>query len=287
MLDRVFEIKQHRFPPGYNARVRSLRLNVEPFSVKHRPFMFYLVSYACQITYWYRPGGKDTRRTRRAPSPIVFVHGLGGGLAPFLMFIGKILFASDQDVPIYVLDMAHLGMRLCGRAPSIPATTRAVEAALVRHGHRRGVFIGHSFGSAVVAHLCHQLPKRVAGVVLVDPICFLLLDAAVAWRFVRRVPSRASERFVEYFASRELFTSYFISRRFHWYHAILWADELPPHTTVYLSESDLLVPSPQVSEYLAREGVRHHMMPGDHAHFLFRPRWENDIVAKAVEYARV
>jgi hypothetical protein len=32
--------------------------------------------------------------------------------------------------------------------------------------------------------------------------------------------------------------------------------------------------------------VKHYMMPGDHAHFLFRPRWENDIVNQAVAYSR-
>jgi pimeloyl-ACP methyl ester carboxylesterase len=335
MIERVSQVKQHVFPAGYNPNVRALRLNVEPFSAKHRPFILYVALLAVdaltklilhamgfrpygrqprgivgffaslidnirqadlppettsirdeeKVTYWYRPPVRDTCQTT-TPEPIMFIHGLGGGLAPFLMFIAKILFKSGRDTPVYLLDMPHLSMRLCARAPSIPETARAIESALIRHGHQRAVLIGHSFGSAVVAYLCRQLPKRVAGVVLVDPICFLLLEAAVAWRFVRRIPERASERFVEYFASRELFTSYFISRRFHWYHAILWADELPEQATVYLSESDLLVPSPQVSKYLSRESVKHYMMPGDHAHFLFRPRWENDIVNQAVAYSR-
>ncbi|RKP25741.1 Alpha/Beta hydrolase protein [Syncephalis pseudoplumigaleata] len=325
MLHQVEQLKSHRFRPGYNSAVSCLRLNVEPFSAKHRPLAFYMVgdrtygdayayayAYAASqvghrhadvglrgdrsadVSYWYRPATKEAcaarHRSATAPYPIVFIHGLGMGLMSYLAFIAKICYANGaRDVPVYLLDMPYLGMRLLAQAPSIPETACAVKAALHRHGHRRAVFIGHSFGSAVVAGLCRAMPKAVAGVVLVDPICFLLLEAAVAWRFVRRVPVRANERFVEFFVSRELFTSYFISRQFHWYHAILWAEELPSNgatTAVYLSEADLLVPSAQVAAYLKRRNIPHQMMPGDHAQFLLNPRWENEIVSQALAFAR-
>ncbi|KAI8055855.1 Alpha/Beta hydrolase protein [Syncephalis plumigaleata] len=360
MLNQVEQHKSHRFLPGYNSSVSCLRLNVEPFSAKHRPLLFYVAVLAMdavaklilraagfrpygrpargitgffrslidniregdihadmtlrgdrtlEVSYWYRPAAKEIstttatttriRHTSRSsnnvqssthtPCPIMFIHGLGMGLLSYLAFVAKIWYAGGaRDVPVYLLDMPYLGMRLLAQAPSIPETAKAVKAALHRHGHRRAVFIGHSFGSAVVAGLCRAIPKAVAGVVLVDPICFLLLEAAVAWRFVRRVPVRANERFIEFFVSRELFTSYFISRQFHWYHAILWADELPSNgaTAVYLSEADLLVPSAQVAAYLKRCNVPYQMMPGDHAQFLFNPRWENEIISQALTFAR-
>jgi hypothetical protein len=44
MLNQVERRNSHRFLPGYNSSVSCLRLNIEPFSAKHRPLLFYMAS---------------------------------------------------------------------------------------------------------------------------------------------------------------------------------------------------------------------------------------------------
>ncbi|RKP05429.1 Alpha/Beta hydrolase protein [Thamnocephalis sphaerospora] len=310
---------QHRFAPGYNVQLRSIRLNLDPVKAVHRPCFFYAALFAMdclgkillhlsmsdrtaayrskvrrhrvrsnpKVTYWYRPGRTSSDSSDQAPLPVVFVHGLGAGITPYLKFVWKVARATSQTAPLYLIELPHVSMRFHEHAPTIPETTRELDAALREHGHRRAVFVGHSLGSAVVAGMCRWSRKRVAAVVLIDPICFLLHLPAVAYQFVHRPPTRANERFVSFFASRELFISRFISRSFHWYHSCMWADDLPAGdmSTVYLSQNDLLVPSKQVDRYLERQGVQRQMMPLDHAQFLFAHQWETTVAKDVAERA--
>jgi pimeloyl-ACP methyl ester carboxylesterase len=244
-------------------------------------------SSSSKITYWYRPGAETVDPTK-APLPIVFVHGIGTGLAPYLGFVWNILRAADRSTPCYLIELPHVSMRFHEHAPTVPETVREIKSALYAHGHQQAVFVAHSIGSIVVAGMCRWSRKQVAAVVLIDPICFMLHLPAVAYHFVHRPPRRANERFVNYFASRELFISHYISRHFQWYHACLWAEDLPgtDQTSVYLSEKDLLVPSLKVADYLRDRGVDQQLMPLDHAQFLFSPRWQQSIVADVVRYTQ-
>ncbi|KAI9597304.1 hypothetical protein BDF19DRAFT_421221 [Syncephalis fuscata] len=260
--------------------------NANGRSVRRRPL----------VTYWYRPGrpampldndsqAQQSELEQKQPLPIVITHGIGIGIAPYFKFVWRVLVATNGSAPIYLVELPHVSMRFYGRPPTVPETTRELDAALVEHGHSQAVFVGHSLGSAVVAGMCRSSRKRVAAAVLVDPICFLLHLPAVAYGFVHRRPTRANERFVAFFASRELFISRFISRSFHWYHSCMWADDLPSDATVFLSQNDLLVPSREVSEYFNRQNVNHHMMPLDHAQFMLNHDWESKIVQNIADYA--
>ncbi|KAI8055863.1 hypothetical protein BDF22DRAFT_672576 [Syncephalis plumigaleata] len=217
--------------------------------------------------------------------PIVITHGIGIGMSSYLKFIWCVFQATRGNAPIYLVELPHVSMRFHGRAPTVPETVRELDAALVERGHSKAVFVGHSLGSTIVAGMCRHARKRVAAAVLVDPICFLLHLPTVAYGFVHRRPARANERFIAFFASRELFISRFISRSFHWYHSCMWADDLPSNATVFLSRDDLLVPSLEVSKYLERHRVQQHMMPLDHAQFMINSHWESQIVKQIADYA--
>ncbi|RKP24297.1 hypothetical protein SYNPS1DRAFT_17418 [Syncephalis pseudoplumigaleata] len=286
MLDYIEETGRFKFRDGYNPDIVALRLNLDPVKAVHRPWLFYFRAFlrGPQVTYWYRPGRQATTGEQEM-LPIVITHGIGIGMVSYLKFIWHVFHVTRGDAPIYLVELPHVSMRFHGRAPTVPETVRELDAALVEHGHSRAVFVGHSLGSTVVAGMCRHARKRVAAAVLIDPICFLLHLPAVAHGFVRRRPTRANERFIAFFASRELFISRFISRSFHWYHSCMWADDLPPDATVFLSRDDLLVPSAEVGAYLKRHQVQHHMMPLDHAQFMLNAHWETKVVRTIADYA--
>lgn len=112
--------------------------------------------------------------------------------------------------------------------------------------------------------------------------------------FVYRTPKTAAQGLVKYFASTELYISYYISRHFHWFqtalyvapnnvphhtHAYTSSIVMPKNTKVFLSEKDNIIDSMRVDTYLNHHGVDSTIMKGlDHASFLFYPSWQNEIL---------
>lgn len=103
---------------------------------------------------------------------------------------------------------------------------------------------------------------------------------------------------VKYFASSELYISYYISRHFHWYQIILFVAShhhayscsvtMPENTKVYLSEKDNIVNSLRVNDYLNRHGIDSTVMQGlDHASFLFHSIWKNEILMTINKYTSI
>lgn len=64
---------------------------------------------------------------------------------------------------------------------------------LASHGYDEAVIVAHSLGTAVASWIANLSPKRVAGLVLVDPICFLLNYHHVAFNMLHRIPKRLIE----------------------------------------------------------------------------------------------
>jgi pimeloyl-ACP methyl ester carboxylesterase len=137
----------------------------------------------------------------------------------------------------------------------------AITRILNAHGLHRVVLAGHSYGTAVAAHLLRrqwssvdplldplatQTPHEstngyhvighdssnagssdlIAATLLIDPIPFLLHYPAVAYNFVYRQPCHANERQLWYFASRDADTARALSRHFFWFECILFREDV-------------------------------------------------------------
>lgn len=64
---------------------------------------------------------------------------------------------------------------------------------LTSQGYNHAIFVAHSFGTAVASWLATFAPKRIGGLVMVDPICFLLNYHHVAFNMLHRVPKQPME----------------------------------------------------------------------------------------------
>lgn len=111
------------------------------------------------------------------PTPVVFLHGVGLGMLPYLAFIWG-LVRGFSGRPVLVLEVRHVSLRLCGQARTVDDVAQAVMGMLRRHGVRRAHFAAHSFGTFVVAHLRHLYPHAIASMLLCDPVRALTL---VSW----------------------------------------------------------------------------------------------------------
>merc|ERR1711862_277637 len=117
--------------------------------------------------------------------PVVFIHGLGVGLTPYLPFIKRIADMRELFV-VELPEVAQTGSELV-LPPS--AMAEEIAAMLAAHGHSRACFIGHSYGTAVLSWIIRSRPDIVAQPIFLDPICFLLANPDVAYNFIYRRPN--------------------------------------------------------------------------------------------------
>lgn len=116
----VDEIEKRRgapFKPGITTGLKSMTFTNDPITFQTRPFIYYAVTHyllgefvtnrtlrvrgltrrTCgNLTYWSTPNiGCDSNSSTGSERPIVFIHGIGVGLAPYLLFVDKMLEQSE------------------------------------------------------------------------------------------------------------------------------------------------------------------------------------------------
>ncbi|KAI8142749.1 Alpha/Beta hydrolase protein [Fennellomyces sp. T-0311] len=333
-----------KFADGYNSRIRCIRPTLDEFDFVHRPLLLYIANFAftgifntaflraygkfrrygCNLpgvrwggifsllfmkkqptpdanqhkhlSYWYREATIPTK-----PTPIVFVHGIGTGLPVYAEFVHRL---CQLGRPLFCVELPYVSSRLVEHVPSPEDTVSEIEMMLTTHGFDKAIIVAHSLGTAVASWMSTLAPHRISGFVLIDPICFLLHYHHVAYNMLYRVPTEAFEYFIHYFASRELYISYYITRHFHWHQTISFVHEAPTaeypvlpvkiheskssfhNATVFLSENDAIVDSPLIAKYLTDRTVNTVIMTQlAHAEFLIRDRWRKQIISQVEEIA--
>ncbi|KFZ12024.1 hypothetical protein V501_04422 [Pseudogymnoascus sp. VKM F-4519 (FW-2642)] len=287
-----------KFEPG-RGKAESLRLTLDPIDMLHRSLAWYmcvgfvdLLAYinllragfhfhrtslsrfftlfpfrpqtilttkrspAKYTTYWHRPHTSTTHL------PVLFIHGIGIGLYPYVPFLSDINSAKDLpsgdgaggQIGVIALEIHPVSFRLT-HAPLSPAVLCAEIASILnQHGYSRVVLATHSYGSVIATHLlAHaETAPMIADMVLIDPVTILLHLPDVAYNFTRRQPQSASQHQLWYFASMDMGVAHSLARHFFWSENVLWKEALEGRdVTVSLAGRDLIVNTEAVGRYLA------------------------------------
>eukprot|EP00551_Chaetoceros_affinis_P013528 CAMPEP_0203686470 /NCGR_PEP_ID=MMETSP0090-20130426/49076_1 /ASSEMBLY_ACC=CAM_ASM_001088 /TAXON_ID=426623 /ORGANISM="Chaetoceros affinis, Strain CCMP159" /LENGTH=847 /DNA_ID=CAMNT_0050555695 /DNA_START=380 /DNA_END=2919 /DNA_ORIENTATION=+ len=190
----------------------------------------------------------------RSPTPIVFCHGIGIGLAYYLSLIDELLKLGR---PIFLPEIPYV----CGFRPWIsrksiltpPAVVSTLSAMLASHGHMKASFIGHSYGTSWVSFMCKYASDTVASLLFLDPICFCLHHPCLTKSFVYH---RADPGSVSYMVKTDVIINWTIQRSFPWARIILFVEDIPKvPCSIYISEQDVLIPVETVERYLKLKGA--------------------------------
>jgi len=237
-------------------------------------------------------GDGDDETTR----PIVFIHGLGVGLAPYLPHISQLL-RSKPSRKIALLTLPHISMRAVPRVPELDDMVDTVVEITKKHGFREPTLYGHSFGTFVVARACQRYCVR--SVVLLDPVAVclclpqtvsILYQLNKSWvdfkRRVRRGPKVlfSSEFWREggslvyfclrdYFLLREIGVMTALRRKFWWARYNLWAEDLPEDSLVVLEGNDLLIDTDAIARHVLRQSKARIIYQERFAHGEFASPW--------------
>ncbi|KAJ7778798.1 hypothetical protein DFH07DRAFT_796033 [Mycena maculata] len=298
-----------KLEPGRTPGVQSLRLSFDPIHTLHRPLIWYSIvalvdtstsifllslgfkhyaprrPVACvfpprpllalfskpaatpYFPYWYRP----PRPSAQSQAPILFLHGIGIGLHPYVPLFREILRA-DPTQSVVLVEFLPVSMRMTGPMPSRWTTLEAINTILEDLRIPQVVLAAHSYGTFLAAHIVAPPPdaaltgdpaltlnRKVVSLVLIDPIPLLLHLPTVAHNFLYRTPGtrRANEWQLWYFASRDADVARVLGRYFFWDEGCIWREDLARFSaeggrrvTIVLAGADQIVPSGQVREYL-------------------------------------
>ncbi|GAM85495.1 hypothetical protein ANO11243_035020 [Dothideomycetidae sp. 11243] len=237
---RYFGFRYHRAPLSKFCHVFPYR----PHNVLARH-----TSPSKEITYWHQAHESKTEL------PILFLHGIGVGLYPYVDFLADINGKAGKNgrVGIIAVEMMPISSRLTGTVLPKDQMCEEIEKILDYHGWKKVVLVSHSYGSVVSTHLLksERTSPRIGPVLFVDPVCVLLHLPDVAYNFVYRVPKTANEHQVYYFASRDMGVSHTLSRCFFWTENILWKEDIGDRdATVSLSALDSIIQADAVGAYL-------------------------------------
>lgn len=212
-----------------------------------------------QLSYWHR------EHTATNALPVVFFHGIGIGLWPYMRFLAEIHKRSakgDGQIGVIAVEILPISFRLYSQMPTRSEFLEQITTILDHHHWKDVTLVSHSYGSVLVTHMLHSptLQHRVKSIVLIDPVTIMLHLPNVAYNFTRRLPRRANEWQLWYFASTDPGVALSLGRHFFWRQNIIWKDELlslehagtKTHrkVVVCLSGLDLIVDTAAVAEYL-------------------------------------
>ncbi|KAF8967276.1 hypothetical protein BDZ97DRAFT_1916888 [Flammula alnicola] len=302
-LKEIEKIVGKELDEGHSSgdRLRSMRITLDPVLMLHRPLIWYMIvalvdAYTSVVLAYlgfkhYTPREPEWRRTfpprpvlyflsRPAPPgvvtpywyrqhtsasklPVVFLHGIGIGLYPYISFLRSIIYGGDSDVGILLPEMMSICMHMTPRSvpprglmlaslnlileslqeeeeavlrkerqlnpvedadaeirrPLLSGQRETLGSESRRTGWDRVLLSAHSYGTFVAGWIVREcvdtdlvekstsgstepsvsaavemapgsrLAKKIAHLVLVDPIPILLSNPAVAHNFLYREPS--------------------------------------------------------------------------------------------------
>ncbi len=101
-------------------------------------------SPARTLTYWHRPHTSKTRL------PILFIHGIGIGLYPYVNFLAELnkkdgKDGSDGELGIIAVELMSVSFRITGEALSKDEMCREIHCILKAHGWGKFVLVSHSY----------------------------------------------------------------------------------------------------------------------------------------------
>ncbi|GBG32768.1 Hypothetical Protein FCC1311_089932 [Hondaea fermentalgiana] len=299
---------------GHNGLIRAYRFSIEPVQSAHRPLAYYLIvhgllqrvlapiGYAALGFSGLRSQGSFKYYIRRAriastEPPIVLLHGIGIGPLPYLRFAKGVLAQVGDSRDVVVLELGAISQQVAP-APLLPERfVEDLRAMCTREALAPARFVGHSYGTMVMAWIVKSAPELAESYAFLDPGCFLLHYTKALKAIIYKHAVSDGEKIFEYFLRSELFFSNHMRRHFFWFKNVLFFEDIPQHqkALIILSDRDDIMPVKEVvrafDEHPRRGEALQHIrilrLPNlTHGSFLFAEECQQ-VIDSVVSFDRV
>ncbi|KAJ8607261.1 hypothetical protein MRB53_040447 [Persea americana] len=291
LLHKFEDRCQRIFPPGSDRYIRSLRLTLDPSPFVPRPLLFYILVYIINayvrlelhemnytkttlqlekysFEFYHKPS--TTESPGEDNSPILFIHGLGMGIAQYRAFLRQLNWAFPRR-EILLMAQGQTSMMPTHKNYCNPPTTAATMAALTKIAEKYDIqrkggwtVLSHSFGTIshawIIKLLDSSFTKRD---IMIDPVCFRLWESDVCYNFLYRKPTNAVQLMMSYFVGQELGVAYSLHRAFWWFENLLMPEDIRIKAqpfVAYTAGEDEIIHGLGVARFLQSEriAVRHY-----------------------------
>jgi pimeloyl-ACP methyl ester carboxylesterase len=216
------------------------------------------------VAYYFHPGkdfvvddensgSEDVYEDDKLKTPIVFIHGIGIGLLPYIPVIDALI---DTGRPIMLPEIPYVSAFRPFQSPHgvlAPAVVcSTMTAMLASHGFLTATWIGHSYGTSWLSYMCKYAPRFVSALLFLDPICFCLHFPYLTKQFVYLKPDPGT---LYYIVRTDVIVNWSIQRSFPWAWVALFTEQIQVPCSILLSEKDALVPVGRILHYLRNEGI--------------------------------
>lgn len=268
---------------GYEPGLPFMAHLWEPLNYHYRPFTFYVIieflhwlTWSALIAMGLRhiqvdgtsfytnvqgsrvtPANPQRAHNEDEPTPIVFIHGVGLGLLPYLLVLARL---TAGGVPLLIPEIRHVSMRLCKRVPCASEMASRVVKAMDTLGVQQACVFGHSYGTFIASRLVQGHSSRVHSLAVIDPVCFGMFLPSLLRNFIYRSLWDAFKEggwkkllrcLPVWFVSREVHAAYTFCRRFFWTEVNLWPEELPSRSLVVLAGADELLHADEIRQVVS------------------------------------
>lgn len=100
-------------------------------------------SLAKTLTYWHRPHTSKTRL------PVLFIHGIGIGLYPYIDFLAEVNSEDrtdglDGEIGIIAVEILSVSFRITGETLGKGEMCQEIDCILKAHNWKKFVLVSHS-----------------------------------------------------------------------------------------------------------------------------------------------
>ena len=211
---------------------------------------------------------ENPKKTFDEPA-LVFIHGLGLGLLPYIGWMDDFLEASKSRPAIIVPDLYYLSMAppieiaVRGGIPDSTAHVAAIEAAILEHSPTADFFV-HSYGSVVASWLLHDRPHLIRALAMAEPVAVLIHHARVCRSFLYDLSHEHKKvslykALVHRLVATDPGVVHVLMRHFWWFESTIFLEDLhnlPQPILLILSEFDEYTPSFKILNRLLEMAVQ-------------------------------
>lgn len=263
-----------------NTIWKSSMVMTTKLDIVHKPYTFYILMYFVRRVfnyYMYTLGFTNIidpttnlrlwikyNNTVENKTPLVFIHGVGLGIIPY---IGKICQLSINRILI-VPELPNMSYDLYKfPPPSNESIVVSLYNTLVKLGIRLVDIIGHSHGSTMMNIFQIRYPHMCNYKTYAEPNCFCIhlpILANVGYKF----PSTKKYNILDYilwsFVFRDMYVQYSVKRGIFAEHGLL--KNLDNKTHIILAKDDYVIPSFHIHKYITAHhpDVNVTVVEGDH-----------------------
>ena len=256
MIDKISQLCNRQFPHRTNRRNKFMAYSIEPYDCGYNMLLIYTITmciYPISAFIYLTGMGfkqiiiKNIRfwilRKNNDKTPIVLIHGLGGGIFPYCDFITSLL---QLEATIIIPDLPFLCMYMDDNVPDDDVIILAIKNA-IENIHSKAIIIGHSYGTVIMSWIIQEYPYIVERAVLLDPVVFMLHLADLGMNFLYKKREYDTLGIIR----SDPFINWILRRHFWWLSSILWLEDLEniPYLVV-LCMKDQILPTQEIKEYI-------------------------------------